>query len=92
MVVYKLYKHDQKEEPHLVGILPERRKKQERISEESVLNWGKEVIGETSDFNDIYCSNRDVGRDQNPQSLHLREVRPRKEAVGAFMNFLTESL
>jgi hypothetical protein len=54
MVVYKLYGCDQKEEPHLVGILPERRENQERISEESVLNWGKEVIGENSDFNDIY--------------------------------------
>ena len=26
MVVYKLYKHDQTEEPHLIGILPERGK------------------------------------------------------------------
>jgi hypothetical protein len=43
MVVYKLYRHDQAEEPHLIGILPERRKDQERITDESILNWGKEV-------------------------------------------------
>jgi hypothetical protein len=54
MVAYKLYKHDQIEEPHLVGILPERRKDLERPTEESVLNWGKEVIGKNPDFNDIY--------------------------------------
>ena len=54
MVVYKLYKHDQIEEPHLIGILPERRKDQERITEESVLNWGKEVTGENSDINNLY--------------------------------------
>ena len=54
MVVYKLYKHDQTEEPDLIGILPERRKDQKRITEESVLNWGKEVTGEDSDFNDLY--------------------------------------
>ncbi len=54
MVVYKLYKHDQAEETHLIGILPERRKDQERITEESVLNWGKEVTGEDSDLSDIY--------------------------------------
>jgi hypothetical protein len=54
MVVYKLYKHDQTEEPHLIGILPERRKGPERITEESVLNWGREVTGESSDFNDLY--------------------------------------
>jgi len=54
MVVYKLYKHDQAEEPHLIGILPERRKDQERITEESVMNWGKEVTGEKSDINNFY--------------------------------------
>ena len=54
MVVYKLYKHDQTREPDLIGILPERRKDQKRITEESVLNWGKEVTGEDSDFNDLY--------------------------------------
>jgi len=54
MVVYKLYKHDQAEKPHLIGILPERRKDQKRITEESVLNWGKEVTGENSDINILY--------------------------------------
>jgi len=54
MVVYKLYKHDQTEEAHLIGILPERRKDPERITEESILNWGKEVMGENSDNNEIY--------------------------------------
>ena len=54
MVVYKLYKHDQREEPHLIGILPERRKDQKGITEESVLNWGKEVAGESSEINNLY--------------------------------------
>jgi len=53
MVVYKLYKHDQAEETHLIGILPERRKDRERITEESILNWGKEVTGEKSDINNL---------------------------------------
>jgi hypothetical protein len=54
MVVYKLYRHDQTEAAHLIGILPERRKDQKRITEESVLNWGKEVTGENSDINNLY--------------------------------------
>jgi hypothetical protein len=54
MVVYKFYKHDQTEELHLIGVLPERRKDRERITEESVLNWGKEVLGGNSDFNNFY--------------------------------------
>ena len=54
MVVYKLYRHDQAEKTHLIGILPERRKDRERITEESVLNWGKEVAGESSEINNLY--------------------------------------
>ena len=54
MVVYKVYKHGQAEEPHLIGILPERRKDPERISEESILNWGKEITGEDSDINHLF--------------------------------------
>ena len=54
MVVYKLYRHNQTKEPHLIGILPERRKDQDRITEESILNWGKEVTGENSDISNLY--------------------------------------
>jgi hypothetical protein len=54
MVVYKLYRDDQTEEPNLIGILPERRKDRERITKESILNWGKEVTGENSDINNLY--------------------------------------
>jgi hypothetical protein len=54
MVAYKIYKNDRTEEPHLIGILPERRKDQKRITDESVLNWGKEVTGENSDVNNLY--------------------------------------
>jgi len=54
MVVYKVYKHDQSEKAHIIGILPERRKDQKRITKESVLNWGKEVLGESSDINHLY--------------------------------------
>ncbi len=54
MVVYKVYKHDQAEKAHIIGILPERRKDQKRITEESVLNWGKEVTGEKSNINNLY--------------------------------------
>jgi hypothetical protein len=54
MVVYKLYRHDQTEKPYLIGILPERRKDPERITGESVLNWGREVIGEKSNIHDLF--------------------------------------
>jgi hypothetical protein len=38
----------------LIGILPERRKTPERITQESIMNWAKIVFGNTLDVNEIY--------------------------------------
>ena len=54
MVAYEFYWRDEAERVHFIGILPERRKKSERITKESVLNWGMKVIGDSSGVNDIY--------------------------------------
>jgi len=54
MVAYEFYSRDHKGRDNLIGILPERRKNPERITKESVLNWGWKVIGDHSDVNDIY--------------------------------------
>lgn len=45
MVAYEFYTLDDRGNPHLIGILPERRKDMERITEESVMNWVKKVLG-----------------------------------------------
>jgi len=54
MVVYEFYWRDETGKVHLLGILPERRKNPQRITNESALNWGWKVIGDQSDVNDIY--------------------------------------
>jgi len=54
MLAYEFYWLDKTESAHFVGILPERRKKLERITQESILNWGKIVIGDISNVKDIY--------------------------------------
>ena len=54
MVAYEFYWCDKREKEHLIGILPERRKKPERITQESILNWGWKVIGDNSVVKDIY--------------------------------------
>jgi hypothetical protein len=55
MVAYEFYWLNEKEIAHFLGILPERRKKPERITKESILNWGKMFIGDnTADVKDIY--------------------------------------
>ncbi len=48
MRAYEFYLRD-KEEDHLIGILPERRDNQERITRESIMNWGKKILGDSKD-------------------------------------------
>jgi hypothetical protein len=54
MVAYQFYWRDETERIHFIGLLPERRGKSERITPDSILNWGRKVIGDPSDLNDIY--------------------------------------
>jgi len=54
MIAYEFYYCDEKGKEHFIGILPERRKNPERITTDSVLNWGRKVIGDTPDVENIY--------------------------------------
>jgi hypothetical protein len=54
MVAYEFYWRDEKGKEQFIGILPERRKNPERITKESVLNWGWKVVGDSSNVNTIY--------------------------------------
>jgi hypothetical protein len=54
MIAYEFYWRDGTTGDHFIGILPERRKDPERISTDSILNWGRNVIGDTPDVNDIH--------------------------------------
>ncbi len=49
MVAYEFYWCDEKAKEHCIGILPERRKIPERITQESILNWGWMVVGDNSE-------------------------------------------
>ncbi len=56
MVAYEFYWRDEIGDAHLVGILPERRKDPDRISDESIMNWVNKIIGDTLRANDIFFS------------------------------------
>ena len=45
MVLYKFYWRDETGDEHFVGVRAERRKSQERITRESILNWGRQIAG-----------------------------------------------
>jgi hypothetical protein len=50
MICYKFYGDEQKKGYQLLGVLPERRQKSERITKESALNWGKQCFGNNYDM------------------------------------------
>jgi hypothetical protein len=54
MILYALYWRGKTGEESFIGTLPERREDPERITVESVLNWGKEFITDGSDPKSIY--------------------------------------
>ena len=54
MVAYEFYMRDETGKELLIGILPERRGKPERITNDSVLNWGWNIIGNHPGVENIY--------------------------------------
>ena len=46
MIAYEFYSVDKRGEPHFFAILPERRKNPERITEKSIMKWGRMLLGE----------------------------------------------
>jgi hypothetical protein len=53
MLAYEFYARDKIGRDNLIGILPERRKTPERITQESILNWGRLVAGHDKEVRDI---------------------------------------
>ena len=48
MLAYEVYSFDNTNGYELIGVLPERRKVATRITRESVLNWGKKLLGDNA--------------------------------------------
>jgi hypothetical protein len=51
MVAYEFYWRDPKGRYQIIGVLPERRKNPMRITMESVMNWGKMILGDVDSKN-----------------------------------------
>ncbi len=54
MIAYEFYRRDERGEKHFIWILPERRKKSERITWDSIMNWGKKAIVDNTEVKDIF--------------------------------------
>ncbi len=54
MEAYEVYLRDENGEANLIGILPERRRNPERITQQSITNWGRKVIDDDAEAKDIF--------------------------------------
>ncbi len=54
MLVYELYTFNKEKGYELIGILPERRKNPTRITKESVIRWGRMLLGDDIGGKDIF--------------------------------------
>ncbi len=54
MVVYEVYLHLEGEKKELIGVLPERRNRKERVNSESIVNWSKEIFEGTVDRSSLF--------------------------------------
>jgi len=54
MVAYEFFSYDEENGYEFIGILPERRKDLRRITKESVLNWGRMILGDNTGGKKIF--------------------------------------
>ena len=54
MLAYELYTFNQKKGYEFIGVLPERRKNPTRITKDSVINWGKTILGDHVDGKNMF--------------------------------------
>ncbi len=60
MIAYQLYLWDAIKGFELVGVLPERRGNQERITDESIINWSRVKFGSYVKAEDIFLVKVDL--------------------------------
>lgn len=54
MVAYEFYWRDPIKGYQFIGTLSERRKNPLRITQGSVMNWGRKILGNNIDMNDVF--------------------------------------
>jgi len=65
ITAYEFYSPDESGELHLMGVLPERRRNQERITDESIINWARSLLGNESGVNKIVYTTIKLEKTQN---------------------------
>ena len=82
MIAYEFYWCDPVKGYELLGILPERRKNTERITQKSVMGWVEKVFGNNLSTKDIYfiqvTINEDTGNIFRPIPFFVTQQKVKK--------------
>jgi len=54
MMAYAFYWLEEIDKVHFIGLLPERRKNPERITQESISNFARTILGNEVDIDDLF--------------------------------------
>ena len=54
MIAYAFYWVEEIDKVHFIGLLPERRKNPERITQESISNFARTILGNEADVDDLF--------------------------------------
>ena len=69
MVGYELYCWHDPKGYQLIGVLPERRNDPQRVTKESVLNWGQKYFAIQLDLDDLYFIEVEINEDAIPLKI-----------------------
>jgi len=64
MVAYEFYSRDEKGKKHFIWILPERRRNSERVSRESIINWGRKATVDETEARNIFFTQAEIDEAQ----------------------------
>jgi hypothetical protein len=70
MVAYEIYRNDPVKGYELIGVLPERRENPARITERSIINWGRKFFGKSLDIHGIFILQLKVDKHTGQTSPH----------------------
>jgi hypothetical protein len=62
MLAYELYTFNKKRGYEFIGILPERRENPIRITKDSIMNWGKSLLGDNVDSRNMFFKQVTIDR------------------------------
>jgi hypothetical protein len=54
MIAYPFYWLEEIDKVHFIGLLPERRKDPERITQQSISNYGRAIVGNEAHIDDLF--------------------------------------